>query len=123
MRGERGSVSIVAIAVVTMATVLAFGTADLARVLVAVAKAQTAADAGALAAAQELAIPSGLEPAEVAADYVARNGGALVSCACERGTFEATVRARVDSGRLLLLGGARSVEAEARAVVDVGALP
>ena len=123
MSGERGSASIVAAAIVAMATVLALGTADLARVLIAETRAQTAADAAALAAAQELAIPSGLDPAEVAAEYVARNGGELLECACARGALEATVRVRLDAGTLFLLGERRAVEAEARAVIDTGAPP
>lgn len=121
MSGERGSASLVAVAIVAMAMVLALGAADLARVLIAESRAQTAADAAALAAAQELAIPSGREPAEVAAEYVALNGGELLECSCARGAFEATVRVRLDAGTLFLLGEARGVEAEARAVVDVGA--
>jgi secretion/DNA translocation related TadE-like protein len=118
--GERGSASLVAVAIVAMATVLALGAADLAEVLIAESRAQTAADAAALAAAQELAIPSGRDPAEVAAEYVARNDGDLLECSCARGAFEATVRVRLDAGTLFLLGEARAVEAEARAVVDMG---
>jgi Putative Flp pilus-assembly TadE/G-like len=61
---ERGSVSIVVVALMAMALVLAMGAADLARVLTGAARAQTAADAAALAAAQELAsaASAGVEP-------------------------------------------------------------
>lgn len=115
--GERGSASIVVAAIVTLVMVMALGAADLARVLTASARAQTAADAAALAAAQELAFPSDIEPSDVAADFAARNGAVLVECACPRGTFEATVEVRADVGPLLLLPGGRSVAARARAVV------
>lgn len=121
--GERGSVSLVAVAIIAAATILALGAADLARVLVAASRAQTAADASALAAAQELAIPSGRDPAEVAAEYALRNGGELLGCSCARGTFEAVVQVGVDTGSLLLLGEHRVVRADARAVVDLGGSP
>lgn len=117
MRGERGSASIVVAAIVTLVMVMALGAADLARVLTAAARAQGAADAAALAAAQELAFPSETEPSDLAADYAARNGAVLVDCTCARGAFEATVEVRADVGSLLLLPGGRSVAARARAVV------
>jgi secretion/DNA translocation related TadE-like protein len=110
---------VVTVGLVSVVVAFALGAADLARVLVAVARAQTAADSGALAAAQELAIPSGLEPEDLAREYARRNGGELLECDCAVGTFEATVRVRVDAGELLLLGGHRFAEARARAVVDL----
>lgn len=119
MRGERGSVSVVVAGLVALVLAASLATADLVRALSAVARAQTAADAAALAAAQEVALPSGREPEEVAAEYAARNGAALEACRCEAGTFEASVGVRLPVGRLLLLGGGRTARAEARAVVDV----
>jgi secretion/DNA translocation related TadE-like protein len=116
---ERGSVSIVVAAILATCIVLAIGAADVTRVLAVAARAQTAADAAALAAAQELALPSGLEPVDVARDYAARNGASLVACTCARETFDATVRVRVAVGSLLLFADDRVVEAQARAVVDL----
>jgi len=116
---ERGSVSIVAAAVLAATVTLAIAGADLTRVLAVAARAQTAADAAALAAAQELAIPSELEPADVAGEYATHNGATLVSCVCYRETFEATVRVRIPVGVLLLFSDDRVVEADARAVVDL----
>jgi len=116
-RSERGAVTLVVAAVAALAVLLAAATADLARVLVAAARAQTAADAAALAAARELALPGDLEPAAVAAEYAARNGATLVSCRCDRGTFEAVVAVRLAVGPLLLFDDDRSVGASARAVV------
>jgi secretion/DNA translocation related TadE-like protein len=118
---EAGSVSIVVAALVAMILVLGLGAADLAKALVAVSRAQSAADAAALAAAQELALPSGGEPADAASEYAARNGAALIECRCAAGTLEATVSVRVPVGYLSTLGGERIVEARARAVVDPGA--
>ena len=111
--------SIVAAGILAASLVLALGTADLTRVLVTAADAQTAADAAALAAAQELALPSELEPADVAREYATRNGADLLSCECERETFEALVRVRIAVGPLLLFDDDRIVEASARAVVDL----
>jgi secretion/DNA translocation related TadE-like protein len=110
-------VTLIVAALAAIALVLAVGTADLARVLVAAARAQTAADLAALAAARELALPGEAEPAAVAAAYAARNGAVLVSCRCDPGTFEAVVAVRLPVGPLLLFDDARSVETSARAVV------
>src|SRR5438445_7391692 len=119
-RGERGSISIVAAAVMVTMVILAFACADVGRTLAAVSAAQTAADAAALAAAQELALPGGTTtPHDAAADYAARNGAELLSCACDPGTREATVEVRIAVGRLLLFGPHRAVTARARAEVDL----
>ena len=117
MKREGGSASVVVAAIVAMVVVLALGAADVARVIAAAGRAQTAADAAALAAAQELAITSGLVPQDVAAEYATLNGAALVDCVCAAGTFEANVEVRVDVGDLLLFDDDRAVLAEARAIV------
>lgn len=119
MKGQRGSASVVVAAVMAVLVAFAMGSADLARVLVAAARAQTAADAAALAAVQEQALDSGLVPGELAAEYAARNGAELTSCACEAGAFETVVSVRVPVGPLLLFPDDRVVVAEARAVVDL----
>ena len=56
-------------AAVGMALVVTMGAADVGRALIARSRAEAAADLAALAAAQELAFPSGIDPASVAADY------------------------------------------------------
>jgi secretion/DNA translocation related TadE-like protein len=114
---EHGSVSIVAAVTIAVLASLTMGCADLARALVAVAKADTAADAAALAAAQEIALPSGSEPASVAADYAERNGATLVECSCDPGASEAVVAVEVQVGPMLIVPGDRTVTAQARAVV------
>jgi secretion/DNA translocation related TadE-like protein len=118
---QRGSVTIVVAGVLSAVLVLSLGAADLARVLVTSARAQTAADAAALAAAQELAVPSEVEPSDAAAEYASRNGGLLVSCSCPDGGSEATVEVRVAVGPLLLFADDRAVRAAARAVVELPA--
>ena len=119
MSSERGSVSVVFAAGVLVVLVLTMGVADLGRVMVARSKARTAADAAALAAADELALPTGLDPATLAQEYAARNGAALTACTCDPGTFEADVTVTVHVGDLLLFPGARDAVARARAVVDL----
>ena len=79
-------------ALVAMILVLGLGAADLAKALVAVSTAQSAA----------------------------RTGAELIECRCAPGTLEATVRVRVPVGYLSTLGGERIVEARARAIVDPG---
>ena len=117
MKREQGSVSIVVAAIILLALVLSLGVADVARVLVARSHARTAADAAALAVAQELALPSGMAPADAAADYAVRNDAILTDCVCAVGTRRnGTVSIVVDG--FLLVTGPRTVTARARAVVD-----
>ena len=116
---ERGSVTIVAAAVMALVVVITMGAADVGTALVAQAHAQQVADAAALAAAQELVLPSGPGPAGVAAAFAARNGGTLTTCVCAAGSYEAVVTVNVAVPHLLLLPGARTVTARARAVVDL----
>ncbi|HYJ60802.1 MAG TPA: hypothetical protein VE032_04980 [Actinomycetota bacterium] len=93
----------------------------MATVLAARSSARTAADAAALAAAQEMAFATGADPAELAAAYADRNGAELTSCTCAAGALAATVEVRAPVRDLLLLPGDRVVVARARAVVDLPA--
>jgi secretion/DNA translocation related TadE-like protein len=113
---ERGSVSLVAAGLIVLTAILALLFVDLLQVLAAKGRAQTAADAAALAAVQELVIPSEQAPADVAAEYVAINGAQLVSCRCDPGTTEAVVVV-ARTVTLPFLGGNRRLQASARAVV------
>jgi secretion/DNA translocation related TadE-like protein len=112
-------VSVVLVAGIAVTLVLAMGVADLARVLVVRSRARTAADAAALAAAQELAVPAGADPASLAASYAEANGATLATCVCAPGSAEADVEVRVDVGPLLLFADAQTITARARAVVDL----
>jgi hypothetical protein len=116
---ERGSITLVAAAVIALAFVVTLGAADLGRVLIARSHARTAADAAALAVVQELALPTGRLPADVAADYAARNGASLTACTCEPATFEAIVQVAVEVEGLLLLPGMRTAAARWRAIVSM----
>ena len=118
---ERGSISIVVAAAVGMALVVTMGAADVGRALIARSRAEAVADLAALAAAQELALPSGIDPSTVAADYADRNGARLVSCSCAAGTSEAVVEVAVPARGFLLPLEDRDVIGVARAVVDLPA--
>ena len=114
---QRGSASVVVVAAVALAGIVAAFSADLSRVVVARARAQTAADAAALGAAQELLIPSGTSPEQVAAHFADRNGGRLVGCRCDPGSTEAVVTVEVEVA-LPLLAQTRTVQTSARAVIS-----
>jgi hypothetical protein len=104
------SVIFVAIAA-TLTFALGAFAADLADAATLRARAQTAADAAALAAVAE-STPYGEGVPEAAArSYAARNGAALISCSCAPGGLEATVAVKIDG-----------VRARARAVFDPEAL-
>jgi secretion/DNA translocation related TadE-like protein len=118
---ERGSVSIVVAAAVGMALVVTMGAADVGRALIARSRAEAVADLSALAVAQELAFPSGTDPASFAADVAIRNGTRLVSCSCAEGTSEAIVRVAIPVRGFLLPLADRDVIGVARAVVDLPA--
>ena len=118
MRAERGSVSIVVAAAVAFGAILAAFSADVTRVVAARARAQTAADAAALAAAQELIAPSGRRPEELAREYAARHGASVVDCDCGPADDEVVVTVRLDV-HLPHLDQVRALRAVARAVVAV----
>jgi secretion/DNA translocation related TadE-like protein len=119
VKGERGSVSVVIAAVVLLALVLSLGVADVAQVLVARSRARTAADAAALAVAQDLAVPSGADLTGLASYYAGQNGATLTNCTCEAGQLETTVGVSITVRGFLLVAGDRTVTARARAVVDL----
>jgi Flp pilus assembly protein TadG len=111
---------VVAAGILVVAGVLCLASVDLLRAVQAQGRGQSAADAAALAAAQELAIPSGdWTPADAAAAYAAANGAELVSCTCEAGSSEAVVEIRL-AVPLVFVGPDRTVTARARAVVGSG---
>jgi secretion/DNA translocation related TadE-like protein len=116
-RAQEGSVSVLSAAVLFLVGILSLATVDVMRAVQGVARAQMAADAAALAAAQEIAIPSGEAPEAMAADYADRNGARLVSCRCEVGSGEAVVQVEVPIS-LVFVGADRSVRATARAVIE-----
>ncbi|MGH2677854.1 MAG: Rv3654c family TadE-like protein [Actinomycetota bacterium] len=111
---QRGSASVVMAAALAFAAIMASFSADLARATEARSRAQTAADASALAAAQELLRPVHPSPTDIAAEYARRHDATLVSCMCEPGATEVVTTVEVS---VSLLGHTRTIHASARAVV------
>jgi len=110
-------VTVVTAGIMAIALVLALGSADVARMVLAKGSAQAAADAAALAAAQDLVLPSDATPADRAAEFARANGATLVACDCPPGSTEAIVTVQLGVS-LAFLGGTREVVAQARAVTD-----
>jgi secretion/DNA translocation related TadE-like protein len=118
VKAERGSVTVIAAAVLMVSAVLSALLVDLAVAGRARGRAQAVADAAALAAAQELVIPR-RDPADVAREYAERAGAILVSCRCDPGGRDAVVEVEL-AVPLPFLG--REAVASARARAEV-ALP
>jgi secretion/DNA translocation related TadE-like protein len=113
-------VSVVAAGLLVVLMVLVVAAADVAKTLAAVGRAQTAADAAALAAVQEQVAPTGPGPEALAREYAQSNGATLVSCQCPPDGTETVVEVRVDVGQMLFLKGTDHVTGRARAVIDFG---
>ena len=113
---EGGAVPLIAAGIMVLSCVLCLVTVDLGRAVLARGRAQTAADAAVLAAAQEIAIPRGTQPIDVARRFADLNGAMLVTCRCDAGATEAVVSVQL-SVSFVLLGPDRTVTANARAVI------
>jgi secretion/DNA translocation related TadE-like protein len=114
-RHEHGGVSIVMLAALVVGLVLALGAARLGGALVGRARADTAADASALAAADALALGDGDAAAEQAARTAARSNGArLLSCVCSGTSAEVVVEVDVPALRALAGPARGHAKAEVR---------
>lgn len=122
---EDGAASLVILTGVLVFSLLAVMTVDLGAVLLARVRAQTAADAAALAAViqQVPLLSNGDDPETVARDTAALNHALLLSCTCTVGDLTATVRVGLDPPIAMMLPWAgRRVTAEASAGVDEAVL-
>ena len=89
---ERGNVALLMLAVIVLAGACCIGIARIGRAASQRAHAESAADAAALAAADELALGHDDATARAAAQRVARaNGGTLVACLCVGAAAQVTV--------------------------------
>jgi secretion/DNA translocation related TadE-like protein len=112
---ERGSVTVFMVAAIALAAVLMTGIARVGGAAAQRARADSAADAAALAAADELALGHDARAASAAArETASANGARLVSCECTGTGAEVVVvlgaatgraRAEVDFGNLLAGSG------------------
>jgi secretion/DNA translocation related TadE-like protein len=116
-RPESGSITVFSAGVLVLSGALVLASFDLMQAVLGRARAQVAADAAALAAAQEIALPTGRSPTDVASEYAAVNGATLRACRCEPGTAEAVVEVETPVN-LILVGPDRTVRASARAVIE-----
>ena len=115
MRSERGNVSVVALAGVGLALVLCLGVARIGSAVVLQSRADTAADAAALAAADALALGHSDAVARGAARAAASaNGARLVTCACSGDIAEVAVE---------ISGAVGRAHGHARAEVDLSRAP
>ena len=122
MRPERGAVSILMLAVLVIGLVLAMGAARLGGALVGRARAESAADAAALAAADRLTLGDGSAAARTAADATANSNHArLVACDCSGTTAEVVVEVDVPAWGALFGPARGRAKAEVRpeCVVDL----
>ncbi|MGH2759993.1 MAG: pilus assembly protein TadG-related protein [Actinomycetota bacterium] len=118
---EDGFVSAIVLAKLALVGLLCLAVADAANVVVARARAQSAADAAALAAAVAQWPFAGRDepPEEAAAHVAAQNGADLESCACPLRGRRAVVVVSIAT-RIRLLGVAPSrVRAGAESALDV----
>jgi secretion/DNA translocation related TadE-like protein len=116
---ERGSGSVLAAGLLAVLLLAGLALVGAAQVVIARARAETAADAAALAAAPITFPPLAGErtPREVASDLAAVNGAVLVRCACEsQADFEPrAVEVVVTITTDVVLLGPRAVSAVSRA--------
>jgi secretion/DNA translocation related TadE-like protein len=118
---ERGFASVMLVSLLALAALLCLVTADAANVLVSRSRAQSAADAAALAAATAEWPFTGEKqtPEQAATDAAQANGATLVSCTCPLRGPTAHVEVQVPT-RIRMLGVAPSkVNATAEAKLDI----
>jgi secretion/DNA translocation related TadE-like protein len=117
VKGQRGTATLLVAAALGVAAMLAALSADLALAIRARAHAQTAADAAALAAAQELIVPTSLSPRQVAEEYASKHGAQVTECECDPARDDVVVTVTMPI-HLPFFGSQRRVTGRARAVVE-----
>jgi secretion/DNA translocation related TadE-like protein len=121
-RREHGAVSMVMLGVLVVGLVLTMGAARLGGALIGRARADAAADAAALAAADRLALGDGAGEAHRAAtETAATNDARLVSCDCSGTTAEVVVEVDIPAWGALFGPARGRAKAEVRpeCVVDL----
>jgi secretion/DNA translocation related TadE-like protein len=118
---DDGVASPVLLALLALAALMCVATTDAANVLLSRARAQTAADAAALAAASAQ-WRAAEDPEVVARDIAEANGAELVACECDRHDDRSIVTVRRATNIRMLGVSPRSVAASAEASLDIGGL-
>ncbi len=117
LRADRGSVTVLSTILLVMALALAYGIVRVGAAAALRTRAENAADAAALAAADQLALGHGGAQARVAAEEIARSNGArLLVCDCDGMAAEVVVEL-IDGVPLV---GFPDIQARARAEVGWG---
>lgn len=113
---ERGSATIVALAIVSLLVLVSVGLVAVGRVVAAHVQATAAADSAALAAAPLTFLPG--DPRAEAARFASANGASLVACSCAvEGSFRARV-VRVEVSKAVDLPWFGSVTVRGRAAAE-----
>lgn len=108
----------------TVVMLVALALSDLAKIASARSEAQMAADAAALAAAQDLAYPTtDSDPSIMAAEYAQANGASVVTCGCAPGAETATVTVARATPPLAILSQPGGIRATAVAAVTLPEVP
>ena len=108
------------LAVGALVVIVVLGLADLGIFLLARTKAQTAADAAALAAAADLLPGPKSRPETEARRFASLNGARLIACDCQPGGTDATVEVSLSVRYVILrAAGRREVLGRARAELDL----
>ncbi|GAC1412224.1 MAG: hypothetical protein NVSMB57_07610 [Actinomycetota bacterium] len=117
---DRGSISLIAVTGTFILLIGALSVVDAGSFLYARARAQTAADAAALAAVvqQIPVLASSQAPVDAARAEAEANGVRLLGCECDRGARFASVTVEVDPP-LLMLGAWQDRRVRARGVAEV----
>jgi len=115
---DRGAVTMLMLAVFVFGLLLTLGVSRVGVAIIGRARADTAADAAALAAADSLALGRGPAAAlEAARETAASNGAQLVSCACAGTTADVVVD--LDLGVLGSARGRAKAEVDPRCALDL----
>lgn len=123
MKNERGNAAITVLGVAVVTLLIVIGLIDIGIFFLVRARAQTAADAAALAAASELIPGLGRDPQGQARRFAAANGARLVECRCLPGTSTAQVKVAAPADYFMFFDPAGAeVPARAKAGIDLAAV-
>lgn len=123
VRREGGNAATAVLGVAVVAILVVAGIVDIGIFFIVRARAQTAADAAALAAAAELIPGSTSDPAAQARRFASANGARLVHCHCRRGLRAAEVEVAMTARFFMVYESARKdIPARARAGIDLAAV-
>lgn len=120
MSSERGSITVLSVSALVLVFLLAVGVAGVGQVLVARARAVTAAEAGALAAAPVTFRPFGASgsAADEAARLVRANGAEFLSCSCDHDPGYSPRTVMVTARWTVTVLGLRDIGLEATAAAE-----